>query len=79
MKNKKRIVAVLLCSCLLFGGCKREYSEDITIEGGTAFESDNSHIKIDSKYTLQGYEKEYTETGCIVTIYYELRGVNEND
>lgn len=74
MKVKKILAAVLLCGCLFLGGCKKkEYAEDITIEGGTPYAADNSNIKIDIKYTLQGYKKEYTENGCIVTIYYELK------
>lgn len=80
MKNKKRLVAFLFCSCLLLCGCeKKEYAEDIIIKGGTVFSEDNSRIKIDIKYTLQGYEKKYTETGCVVTIYYELKEMNKND
>lgn len=74
MKVKKILAAVLLCGCLLLGGCEeKEFTEDITISGSSAYVCDNSHIKIDIKYTLKGFEKEETENGCIVTIYYELK------
>lgn len=70
MKIKKKLAAVILC-CLLICGC--ENKEYITISGSSALMDDNSHIEIDVKYTLKGFEKEEIENGCIVTIYYELK------
>lgn len=74
MKVKKILAAVLLCGCLLLGGCeKEETTEDIYIYGKYLNYDDDTFINMDIKYTLKGFEKEETENGCIVTIYYELK------
>ena len=71
MKRKIIIVATLF-SCLLLGGC--EWSENIEICGRSGLTKDSTCIYIDLKYHLKDYDKEYTENGCIVHIYYEIKG-----
>lgn len=72
MKRKIIIVVATLLSCLLLSGCENEYGEDIKIYDANGCTV--SYIEMDIKYKLKGYEKEYTENGCIVHIYYETKG-----
>ena len=58
-----------MCSCILLTGCSR--TENIHINGRSNFKDTSTNIQIDEKYTFKDYQKEYTEDGCIVTIYYE--------
>ena len=72
MKRNIFIIATMLLSCFVLSGCENENSEDIEIynsEGITA-----SYIEMDKKYNLKGYDKEYIDNGCIVHIYYEIKG-----
>lgn len=69
MKRKKIIAAVILFGCLLLGGC--DQSEDIKIYGRSSLDDNDTYIQMDTKYKLKGYDKEYSENGCIVHIYYE--------
>lgn len=71
MKRKIIMVATILLSCLLLGGC--ECSENIEICGRSGLTKDSTCIDIDLKYHLKDYDKEYTENGCIVHIYYEIK------
>lgn len=72
MKRKIIMVATILFLCLLFGGCEKGCGEDIKIYDGGGCTA--SYIEMDTKYKLMGYDKEYAENGCIVHIYYEIKG-----
>lgn len=66
------MVAIILLFCLLLGGCENKWGEDIKIYDNN--HDTASYIEMDTKYKLKGYDKEYIENGCIVHIYYEIKG-----
>lgn len=72
MKHKNIMAIVILLCCLMFGGC--ENTEDIEIHSRSGFAYDGTYIAMDTKFKLKDYDKEYTENGCIVHIYYETKG-----
>lgn len=72
IKYKIALIATILLSCFILSGCDNEYGEDIKIYDDNY--NTASYIEMDTKYKLKGYNKEYTENGCIVHIYYETKG-----
>lgn len=69
---KKKILILLVCICLLlFGGCggKEGYC-DIYLDTHNPI-GNMMKIDIDDDYTFKDFQKEYTEDGCVVTLYYE--------
>lgn len=73
----KRMLSVLMIfSCLLLTGCS-DHAENIHINARNTWNDGSTNIKVDKKYTLRDYKKEYTEDGCAVIIYYELSSEND--
>ena len=73
MKRNIFIIATMLLFCFILSGCENKYTENIEIFDRNGYTA--SYIEMDTKYKLKGYDKEYTENGCIVHIYYETKGV----
>lgn len=69
---RKLFILGAICSFILCGCSATAGTESIQIYARSGLEVDKTHIIIDSKYTLKDYDKETTDTGCVVTIYYEL-------
>lgn len=69
---KKKILILLIAICLLLlGGCggKEGYC-DIYLNPHSGL-NDMLKIDIDDDYTFKDFQKEYTEDGCVITLYYE--------
>ena len=73
IKHKIALIATILLSCFILSGCENKYTENIEIYDRNGYTA--SYIEMDTKYKLKGYDKEYIENGCIVHIYYEIKGV----
>ncbi len=67
---KKILLLCAICSCIALSGCSR--AENIHIQGRNAWKDTSTDIRVDKKYTLKDYQKEYTEDGCVITIYFEI-------
>jgi len=68
---KKKILILLMCIyMLLLGGCGKEGYGDIYLNPHNPLQ-DMMKIDVDNDYTFKDYQKEYTEDGCVITLYYE--------
>lgn len=66
----KKILLLCAFCCVLLGGCSR--AENIHIHNRNTWSDTSTNIQVDKKYTLKDYQKEYTEDGLVITIYYEI-------
>lgn len=73
---KRMFSMFVIFVCLLLTGCSG-HPENIRIYGRSNFADNSTDIQVDKKYTLKDYQKEYTEDGCVVTIYYEIYAEND--
>lgn len=73
---KRMFSMFVIFVCLLLTGCS-DRSENIHIRGRSNFTDTSTDIRIDKKYTLKDYKKEYTENWCTIIIYYEIYAEND--